>query len=63
MNIEGKSAIVTGGGSGLGAGTARALAARGAGALRVRFVCFKPNRPRLLQANQKMPEHPALASK
>ena len=30
MNIEGKSAIVTGGGSGLGAGTARALAARGA---------------------------------
>ena len=30
MKIEGKSAIVTGGGSGLGAGTARALAARGA---------------------------------
>ena len=30
MKIEGKSAIVSGGGSGLGAGTARALAARGA---------------------------------
>ena len=30
MNIEGKAALVTGGGSGLGAGTARALAAKGA---------------------------------
>ena len=30
MDIEGKIAIVTGGGSGLGAATARALAARGA---------------------------------
>ena len=30
MNIEGLAAIVTGGASGLGAATARALAARGA---------------------------------
>ncbi|MEO9902623.1 MAG: SDR family NAD(P)-dependent oxidoreductase, partial [Nisaea sp.] len=30
MQVQGQAAIVTGGGSGLGAGTARALAAAGA---------------------------------